>query len=88
MDLLAEEFDKNPEWTKERLLELSKLTGLTEAQIYKWGWDQRRKKEMDGPDGTIGTIKEKRDVSNEDQTQTEVRESENFDSSQPLLFTS
>jgi hypothetical protein len=43
MDLLAVEFEKNPEWSKERLYELSELTGLSEAQIYKWGWDQRRK---------------------------------------------
>lgn len=43
MDLLADEFTRDPEWTKERLVDLSKLTGLSEAQIYKWGWDQRRK---------------------------------------------
>lgn len=47
MQLLAVEFDKNPDWSKERLLELSQLTGLSEAQIYKWGWDQRRKFEND-----------------------------------------
>lgn len=45
MQLLAVEFDKNPEWSKERLHELSELTGLSEAQIYKWGWDQRKKVE-------------------------------------------
>ena len=39
MDVLAEEFAKDPDWTKERLLELSQMTGLLEAQIYKWGWD-------------------------------------------------
>ena len=48
MDLLAEEFVKNPDWSKERLLELSHITGLSEAQIYKWGWDQRRKTHTDG----------------------------------------
>ena len=42
---MAEEFDKDPEWTKERLYELSMKTGLSEAQIYKWGWDQRKKNE-------------------------------------------
>jgi hypothetical protein len=31
MQLLALEFDKNPVWTKERLFELSELTGLSEA---------------------------------------------------------
>ena len=39
MDFLAREFERDPEWTKERLLELSRQTGLSEAQIYKWGWD-------------------------------------------------
>lgn len=35
----------DPDWSKERLHELAKRTGLSEAQIYKWGWDQRRKVE-------------------------------------------
>ncbi len=38
------EFDKNPNWSKETLLEVSRKTGLSEAQVYKWGWDQKRKK--------------------------------------------
>ncbi len=38
------EFDRNPGWSKETLLEVSKKTGLSEAQVYKWGWDQKRKK--------------------------------------------
>ena len=38
------EFDKNANWSKETLLEVSKKTGLSEAQVYKWGWDQKRKK--------------------------------------------
>lgn len=37
------EFERNPNWTKETLLEVSKKTGLSEAQVYKWGWDQKRK---------------------------------------------
>ena len=45
MDMLVEEFALDPEWSKERLLELSMKTGLSEAQIYKWGWDQRKKDE-------------------------------------------
>lgn len=47
MDMLVEEFALDPEWSKERLLELSMKTGLSEAQIYKWGWDQRNKKDDD-----------------------------------------
>jgi hypothetical protein len=38
------EFDRNPNWSKETLLDVSKKTGLSEAQVYKWGWDQKRKK--------------------------------------------
>jgi len=36
---LVREFDRNPNWTKDTLLEVSKKTGLSEAQVYKWGWD-------------------------------------------------
>jgi len=36
---LVREFEKNPNWSKESLLEISKKSGLSEAQIYKWGWD-------------------------------------------------
>ncbi len=41
---LVREFDRNPNWTKDTLLEVSRKTGLSEAQVYKWGWDQKRKK--------------------------------------------
>lgn len=43
MRVLEYEFARDPEWTKERLYELSRLTGLSEGQIYKWGWDQKKK---------------------------------------------
>ena len=36
---LVREFDRNPNWTKDTLLEVSRKTGLSEAQVYKWGWD-------------------------------------------------
>lgn len=39
MKILEYEFARDSEWSKERLYELSKLTGLSEGQIYKWGWD-------------------------------------------------
>jgi len=44
LDQLVAEFDKNPHWSKETLLMIAKKTSLTEAQVYKWGWDQKRKK--------------------------------------------
>lgn len=36
---LNSQFDANPHWSKETLLALSKQTGLSEGQVYKWGWD-------------------------------------------------
>ena len=39
LKILMREFDKNPNWSKETLLEVSRKTGLSEAQVYKWGWD-------------------------------------------------
>jgi Homeodomain len=43
MRVLEYEFARDREWTKERLFDLSRLTGLSEGQIYKWGWDQKKK---------------------------------------------
>jgi hypothetical protein len=37
-------FDENPNWSKDTLAELSIHTGLSEGQVYKWGWDQKRKR--------------------------------------------
>ena len=36
---LENEFENNPHWSKETLLMIAVKTCLTEAQIYKWGWD-------------------------------------------------
>lgn len=40
---LYDEFNANPHWSKQTLYDISRRTGLTEAQVYKWGWDQKRK---------------------------------------------
>lgn len=45
---LKQEFHSNPTWTKEQVQELSCRTGLSEAQVYKWGWDYRKKLRLDG----------------------------------------
>eukprot|EP00347_Sterkiella_histriomuscorum_P004259 403361133 len=37
------EFRVNPEWSKEKVTDLSEKTGLSESQVYKWNWDQRKK---------------------------------------------
>ncbi len=44
LDELQNAFDADPHWTKEMLLDIATKTFLTEAQVYKWGWDQKRKK--------------------------------------------
>ena len=44
LEELANAFDADPHWTKEMLLNIATKTNLTEAQVYKWGWDQKRKK--------------------------------------------
>ena len=41
---LNEEFCHQPHWSKETLMMISQKTGLSEGQVYKWGWDQKRKK--------------------------------------------
>jgi hypothetical protein len=40
---LQVEYAKHPEWTKELMSEIAGITGLSEAQVYKWGWDQKKK---------------------------------------------
>lgn len=44
MQYLMQEYQKDPNWSKETCLRVSLATGLTESQVYKWGWDQKNKK--------------------------------------------
>jgi hypothetical protein len=39
LKILMREFERNQNWTKDTMLDVSKKTGLSEAQVYKWGWD-------------------------------------------------
>jgi Homeodomain len=43
LEILSKEFEKDPDWNKQHITRIMKNTGLTEAQIYKWGWDQKKK---------------------------------------------
>ena len=43
LQMLIKEFKANPEWSKDHMVHVAKKTGLSEAQVYKWGWDQKRK---------------------------------------------
>ena len=45
--MLFVEFKRNPDWTKEQVAILSEETGLSESQVYKWNWDQRKKYNQD-----------------------------------------
>ena len=41
---LSEEYKKNPNWNKDIMAKVARKLGLSEAQVYKWGWDQKKKK--------------------------------------------
>ena len=41
--MLIVEFKKCPDWTKEQVTKLSEQSGLSESQVYKWAWDQKKK---------------------------------------------
>eukprot|EP00347_Sterkiella_histriomuscorum_P015151 403358126 len=45
-NILVEEFDKNPNWDKDQIKQLSDRLGLKESQIYKWNWDHRKKSQQ------------------------------------------
>lgn len=40
---MEQELFKNPHWTAEDVERISAKTGLKEAQVYKWNWDQKKK---------------------------------------------
>jgi len=39
LNYLMEVYEEHPEWTKEIMQQVASKTGLSEAQVYKWGWD-------------------------------------------------
>ena len=41
--MLIVEFKRCPDWTKEQVAQLSVQSGLSESQVYKWAWDQKKK---------------------------------------------
>lgn len=44
LKILEEQFNADPHWSKQKLALISLETSLSEGQVYKWGWDQKRKK--------------------------------------------
>lgn len=43
IDVLIREFNKNKNWTRTTIDKIAKETGLKPTQVYKWGWDQKKK---------------------------------------------
>lgn len=43
LKILKVEFEKDDAWDKEKIMNVAKITGLTESQVYKWCWDQKKK---------------------------------------------
>lgn len=43
IQLLIDEFRHNTTWTKQVVARLSRQSGLSESQVYKWAWDQKKK---------------------------------------------
>ena len=41
--MLKAVLEVEPVWSKEKITEMSELTGLSESQVYKWWWDQKKK---------------------------------------------
>ncbi len=43
LKILKAEFSKSDNWNKEKITHVAQLTGLSESQVYKWCWDQKKK---------------------------------------------
>jgi hypothetical protein len=41
--MLRRVLEVEPSWTKDKVVEMSDLTGLSQSQVYKWWWDQKKK---------------------------------------------
>ena len=43
LKVLKKEFEQESNWDKEKITEMAEATGLSQAQVYKWWWDQKKK---------------------------------------------
>ena len=41
--LLKQELNGEMNWTKDKIQKMAKITGLSQSQVYKWCWDQKKK---------------------------------------------
>ena len=44
LKILKSEMDSDDNWSKEKIYKVSCMTGLSESQVYKWCWDQKKKR--------------------------------------------
>lgn len=42
LSILETEYELNKKWNKCKIKEISKITGLSEYQVYKWNWDKKK----------------------------------------------
>lgn len=56
---MMQEYIKDPTWSKETYQRVARITGLSDSQVYKWGWDQKNKKAEDAESDT--TLKQNDD---------------------------
>lgn len=45
LKILKNEFSKCDNWNKDKIFHVAQITGLSESQVYKWCWDQKKKVE-------------------------------------------
>lgn len=53
LKILKNEYDQagSAIWTKEKITAVSNKTGLSESQVYKWCWDQKKKNDLKSTNG-------------------------------------
>jgi hypothetical protein len=52
VQMLLKEFQIDKYWTREEIAKIALKTNLSEHQVYKWAWDQRKKFIPRGKDQT------------------------------------
>ena len=43
LKVLKKELQQQSNWDKDKIAEMAEATGLSQAQVYKWWWDQKKK---------------------------------------------
>jgi Homeodomain len=59
LKILKQEFGKGETWNKEKITQVAQTTGLSESQVYKWCWDQKKKIEEQEASKTNGSSRAK-----------------------------